>query len=503
VSIERVQFGFGTGAPDEDSGPRPVPQGTPFRILVLGGFSGEAGQGGPLRARPVDRDNFDDLLARLAPTVTVPQVGEAAAPVTLRFASLDDFHPDAIYARAPVFERLRSLRRRLKNPDTFAEAAREMGAVGEAPTEAPEPEGGPSVPLPDDLLQAALAETEAHPEHFAGAEGDRLADDLIRQALAGHVIPAPDPRTNDLVDAVDAATAETLRALLHHPAVQALEAAWRGLYFLVRRLETDARLQLHMADLPPAALRAELERERAEEGDLFKLLVEETVQTPGAEPWALVAGLYTFDATPEDAAHLARLGALAGAAGAPLLAAAHPHLAGCESFGATPDPDDWHVAPDPEAADAWDRLRRTAAAGHLALVAPRFLLRLPYGKGTAPVEAFAFEEAPPEAGHEALLWGSGALAAACLLGTAFTRDGWALNPRLGGELDGLPVHNTVDADGDPVARPCAEIVLTERGGARLAEAGVTPLWSVRSTDRVRMGGPTALDGNPLKGAWGA
>lgn len=502
MPIERIRFGFGTGGPEMDPGWPPVAEGTPFRLLVLGDFSGGAAPAERLRARPVDRDNFDDLMARIAPTATVPQVGERGTPMTLTFASLDDFHPDAIHARAPVFEGLRALRRRLLNPATFAEAAREMGALGEAPAPAPEA-AAPSVPLPDDLLGAAVAETEAHPERFAAAEGDRLADDLIRQAVSGHVIPAPDPRTDDLVAAVDAATADTMRALLHHPAVRALEAAWRGLHFLVRRLETDARLQLHVADLPAEALRADLERERLEEGALFKLLVEETVQTPGASPWALVVGLYTFDATAPDAARLAALGALAGAAGAPLLAAAHPHLAGCASFGATPDPDDWDYAPAPDATDAWERLRRTEAAAHVALVAPRMLLRLPYGRGTAPVEAFAFEEAPLEAGHEALLWGNGAVAAACLLGEAFSRDGWGLNPALGGELGGLPLHATVDADGDPVSLPCAEIVLTERGGARMAEAGLTPLWSVRGTDRIRMGGPIALNSAPLRGAWGA
>jgi len=500
MAIERVQFGFGTGRPEDDEAPRRVPEGTPFRILVLGEFSG-AGATPPdrLRAHPVDRDNFDELLARFAPTVTVPQVGTEGAPVTLRFASLDDFHPDVIYDQAPVFERLRALRRRLLNPATFADAAREMGAVGEAP--APEAPAPAAVPLPDDLLGAALAETEAHPERFAAAEGDRLAGDLIREALVGHVLPAPDPRTDDLVAAVDAATAERMRALLHHPAVRALEAAWRGLYFLVRRLETGARLQLHVADLSAPALRADLARERPEEGALYRLLVEEAVQTPGGQPWALVLGLYAFDRTAADAELLGRLGALAGASGAPFVATASPHLAGCESFGATPDPDDWRATPAPDADAAWDALRGTGAAARVALVAPRLLLRLPYGRGTAPVEAFAFEEAPPDAGHEALLWGNGALAAACLLGEAYSRDGWGLNPRLGGEIDELPLSTTVDADGDPVPRPCAEIVLTERGGARMAEAGLTPLWSVRGTDRVRMGGLTGLNGTPLRGAW--
>src|SRR5207249_1423022 len=92
------------------------------------------------------------------------------------------------------------------------------------------------------------------------------------------------------------ATGGQMRAILHHPAFQALEAAWRGLYFFVRRLDTDANLKLHFLDVSKAELAADLgAAEDLSTTGLYKLLVEQTVNTPGAKPWAVVVGHYTFD----------------------------------------------------------------------------------------------------------------------------------------------------------------------------------------------------------------
>jgi predicted component of type VI protein secretion system len=44
---------------------RPVPE-TPFRVLLLGDFSGH-GRKQPRQLTLVDRDNFDDILAALYP----------------------------------------------------------------------------------------------------------------------------------------------------------------------------------------------------------------------------------------------------------------------------------------------------------------------------------------------------------------------------------------------------------------------------------------------------
>jgi hypothetical protein len=69
---------------------RPRDETEPMRLLVLGDFSGKAvAERAPLAGRPaqrVDIDNFDDVMRRLAPRVSVP-AGE------IRFEQIDDFTP--------------------------------------------------------------------------------------------------------------------------------------------------------------------------------------------------------------------------------------------------------------------------------------------------------------------------------------------------------------------------------------------------------------------------
>ena len=76
----------------------------PFRILVLGDFSGRSNRGlrpsgdSSSSRRPVlvDRDNIDEIIAKLNVEVHVP-IGVEAAKVKITFGELDDFHPDRLY----------------------------------------------------------------------------------------------------------------------------------------------------------------------------------------------------------------------------------------------------------------------------------------------------------------------------------------------------------------------------------------------------------------------
>src|SRR5260221_13265479 len=98
---------------------------------------------------------------------------------------------------------------------------------------------------------------------------------------------------------------------------------------------------------------------------------------------------------------------LAAKAGAPFLAAASPAVVGAKSFAAA-DPDTWQPL-EGEGAQAWEMLRSMPQASYLGLALPRFLLRLPYGKNTDPIDAFAFEELPEGSAHEGYLWGNPAI----------------------------------------------------------------------------------------------
>ena len=199
----------------------------------------------------------------------------------------------------------------------------------------------------------------------------------------------------------------------------------------------------------------------------------------------MIVGNYTFSPTRQDASTLARLAQIASAAGAPFIAGASPRAVGCESFAETPYPEDWKWKGEAEDIAAWAALRRLPDAGYLGLALPRFLLRLPYGETTDPVESFSFEEMPDTPAHEDYLWGNPAFACALLLAQSFSEDGWQMRPGTHSEIDGLPLH-VYQQDGDSELKPCAEALLTERAAGKMLENGLMPLVWLKGQDAVRL-----------------
>ena len=234
---------------------------------------------------------------------------------------------------------------------------------------------------------------------------------------------------------------------------------------------------------------------------LYRRLVTETVDTPGAEPWGAILGLYDFGPTLADAALLSRMAKLARAAGAPFLAGARSDFVGCASLAATPDPSDWH-APQEEGAVIWEELRALPEAAWVALALPRLMLRRPYGAKTVPIDSFPFEEIPGAPEHEAYVWGNGALACALVLTGAFDEGRWDLHPETAAEIQGLPTH--VFKDGlETRVTPPSEVVLTVRAAESLLEAGLVPVLSLKGSESVRVARlqPIAKPLRALAGRW--
>jgi type VI secretion system protein ImpC len=289
-----------------------------------------------------------------------------------------------------------------------------------------------------------------------------------------------------LVAAVDDGLAREMAVVLHAPGFQRLEAAWRGLYWLVSSLETGEELSIHLLDARKQDLAADIETAGAEleTSVLYRKLVEQGAEGPDGEPWALIVGDYRFGPAEEDLRLLAALGAIASRAGGPFLAAADPAVLGCRDLAETPDPDDWQD-PDPEVEARWRALRRTPAATSIGLALPRVLLRLPYGRRTDPIEAFAFEELPGGPDHEAYLWGNPAFACALLIGQAFQDNGWELQPGDRLDLADLPAYSYTE-DGESRLKPCAEVLLGQRGAEAALARGIMPLLSHRNANAVRV-----------------
>ena len=118
----------------------------PLRILVLADLGGSARP--PLAQRKllaVDIDSFDALFTRIQPGLSLDLDGQE---VSCRFASLDDFHPDHLLARLPIFEALRRARADLQDPSQLARVAASLGLAPVAaavPTAAAAEEAGADV----------------------------------------------------------------------------------------------------------------------------------------------------------------------------------------------------------------------------------------------------------------------------------------------------------------------------------------------------------------------
>jgi type VI secretion system protein ImpC len=496
------------GAPDPED---------PFRILILGDFSGRTNRGTApsgdswANQRPirVDRDNFDAVMAKLGIGLTLPVPGKATPLVSLRFSGLEEFHPDHLYERLDVFQALKDTRKSLEDPATFAAVAGCLKGAGShadataLPSKSENAAAEKTVPVSGDLLDQIISQTP--PEQGKSSAGLPPSEwrSFLQEIVKPHLVSGPHPRQVEMMASVDAAAGELMRMILHQPDFMALEAAWKGLHFLASRLETDALLKLYLLDISKAELAADLEgAENLRSTCLYRLLVEQSIGTPGAEPWAVLIGNYRFEKCHEDIDFLGRMAKIAKASGAPFIASASDKMVCRASLAKTPDPDDWGQSDSPEAAHAWQALRELPEAAYLGLVLPRFLLRLPYGADTEPVDAFDFEEMPASLDHEDCLWGNSAFTCALLLGQAFSRNGWRLRPADQLEVNNLPLYLRKD-DAESKLMPCAETLLTQHAAETILDSGLMPLLSFLNQDSVRLARFQAIAAPPcrLAGRW--
>ena len=495
---------------------RAIPkEDSPFNIALIGNFSGSDrgdGQRLPIASRSpmlVDRDNFDDVLSKIVPTLRLPM--GASEELILSFRELDDFHPDRLFESVDLFRRLRELRKQLQDPDSFPAAAEALGLSAKAEPGRPRREEVPSTASVaaaiaaepgSSLLDDIVAKSAAPLETRRSSRPDQLQE-FVQRVTQPHLVADVSEQQGAALGMIDRALSAQMRALLHVPAFQQLEAAWRSLFFLVRRVETSAQLKLYLIDISQEELCADvLPSSDVRQTETYRLLVEKTVGTPGAEAYALLIGNVTFGAKCDDVEALQQIGKIAHAAGAPFIAAADPRLLGCKSLAETPHSRDWKLAMDPEAAQAWDVMRRSPETAWIGLALPRFLLRLPYGKETDPTESFDFEEMPGEPQHEDYLWGNPAFVCAALLAQSFSEEGWEMRPGSHSEISGLPLH-VYKREGESELKPCAEALLTEDAAAQILGRGLIPLVSMKGQDGVKVVRFQSLTRTPsaLQGPW--
>lgn len=478
--------------------------GAPMHIALLADFSGRGSRGeidldglAARKAHLVDRDNFEELFSKLQVSVKLPVSKEA-----LKFDEFDDLHPDYLYENLALFADLRSLKRRLNKKDHFAKAADEIQRWANFTSEfsgqkkaADEAEERAPVPMPTDLFDAILSGSDTS-NYQDSPVGD--IQSLIKDIVAPYVEAKADPRLPEYLSAVDQATAQTLRRVLHADAYQNIESAWRCVDFLVRRLETDNKLKLFLIDVSDEEVRQDLAgTDTIEDTAIYKLLVEKQ-QVSGGTPFGIVNVDITLLDQEKDARLASALSLIGEASNAAVIAGASTRIAGCADLSVTEDVDDWDYAPSEEFTKAWQAMRAEPAAAHLALCAPRFLVRMPYGKRSSPIDSFDFEELASERAHPYYLWANSAYLITYLIAQSYRTSGWQLTSGLRNKVEELPLHIYTDDD-ESVAKACAEVYLRDRAAEQLAAHGLLTLRSVANEASVIVPNfrSAASDGKPL------
>ena len=96
----------------------------PFIVGVMGDFAGDPGEPlKPLAERKftqIDRDNFNDVMARVAPGLSMKVENTLAGDgsemgVNLKFRSMDDFEPAKVAEQVPALKALLDTRSKLRD----------------------------------------------------------------------------------------------------------------------------------------------------------------------------------------------------------------------------------------------------------------------------------------------------------------------------------------------------------------------------------------------------
>jgi type VI secretion system protein ImpC len=352
---------------------------------------------------------------------------------------------------------------------------------------------GSGAAVAEQVAESSLLDQIVEQGRFADAgareRGKDLVKEFVAQVLEGSMTLGrdADQMISARVAQIDHLVSIQLNEVLHNAQFQKLESTWRGLKYLMDQSETGTQLKIRILNASKKDLLRDLQRApEFDQSAMFKKVYEEEYGLFGGEPFGALVGDYEFSKHPEDLELLEKVSQVAAASHAPFLSAASPELLNMPSFTGLDQPRDIGKIFDSTEYAKWKGFRESEDSKYVALTCPRILMRLPYGKDTAPVDGFNYEEAVDGTEHSKYLWGNAAFALAAKMTQAFATYGWCVAIRGvegGGLVDGLPSHTFRTDEGDVALKCPTEIAITDRREKELADQGLVSLVHCKGTDK--------------------
>jgi type VI secretion system protein ImpC len=336
------------------------------------------------------------------------------------------------------------------------------------------------------LLDEILSEAKLKPKDEGYDVAKRGVQAFITEMLAPH--RSEERVDKALVDAMIAEIDKRLSAqvneILHATEFQKLESSWRGLKFLVDRVDFRENTRVEMLNVSKEDLQKDFEdAPEVTKSGLYKLVYSNEYGVFGGKPYGIINANYDFNVGPQDMDLLRKCASVAAMAHAPFISNASPEVFGEQSFLKLPDLKDLKSLFEGPQYARWHSFRESEDARYVGLAMPRFLLRLPYGEKTVPVKAFNFTE-DVVGHHDRYLWGHASFALTSRVADSFAKFRWSPNiigPQSGGAVENLPLHQ-YEAMGEIQTKIPTEVMLTERREYELAEEGFIGLVFRKDSD---------------------
>jgi type VI secretion system protein ImpC len=312
-------------------------------------------------------------------------------------------------------------------------------------------------------MQAFIAEL-VKPEH----EAERIDKAIVDQMIAE----------------IDSKLSIQVDAILHHPEVQKIESAWRGLKLVIDRTNFRENIRVEILNISKDQLLEDFEdAPEITKSGLYKHVYTAEYGQFGGEPVAAMVANYHFGPGPQDVKLLQSVAAVGAMSHSPFIAAAGPQFFGEDSFEKLPNLKDLKSIFEGPQYIKWQSFRESEDSRYVGLTLPRFLLRLPYGENSNPIKAFNYEETV-SGSHEHYLWGNTAFAFATRLTDSFAKYRWCPNiigPQSGGSVEDLPLHQ-YESMGEIETKIPTEVLISDRREYELAEEGFIPLTMRKGSD---------------------
>jgi type VI secretion system protein ImpC len=404
----------------------------PFRLLVLGAFSGrpDSSSGRVPEPLSIDAASFDRVLAAFDIRLSIEifqdldEQGPGFEILDIPLNGLADFEPQRLIGNVPYLAMHIGLIRMLQQQDK-----------------------------PLQVTDLSVAEQQ-----------------LLRRS--GVQLECIEPEESEFVCMdVNEHLHRLLDSILHDERFQRLEALWRGVWLLCQSAACQDNCQVDVLDLSKDAMADDFIANRdVRDSLLFDIVYFQEFAQYGGHPYSAIVADYEFAAGAEDIQLLRSLGQIGYAAHVPFIAGVSPGFFGKQDFS--------ELAAGQELAELlggpkyikWRNLQQEGWANYLALTLPRVRLRNPYRYGAGQIGLIPYHEDTRLQASKSLLGNAALGFAQCLL-RSFGELG--ICTRICGSQGGR-IEMTGLASSDSVVSP-VETRFSDRRLAELGHRGFTPV----------------------------